>query len=107
LRKAIAIDEVREHFQRANSVRGKMPSGGKGLTSRTYRIAVMVPDRPGALAELTSSLGEEGLNIKNIELQKVREDYRGTFHVYFSTLDDAKLATSVLNEEGFEARVMD
>lgn len=107
LRKAINRGEADKHFAEANAVREGMPSGGKGLTSRTFRIAVMVPDRPGALAELTSCLGEEGLNIKNIELQKVREDYRGTFHLYFATLDDAERACSVLEQEGFETRVME
>lgn len=107
LRTAVKRDEVDEHFREANEIREKMPAGGKGLTSRTFKIAVMVPDRPGALAEVTACLAEEGLNIKNLELQKVREDYRGTFHLYFAAREDAERAASALEEEGFDTRVMD
>lgn len=94
-------------FQEASRARSKIPRGTKGLSSSVHRIAAMVPDRPGALAELTSAVAKKGINIKDIELKKVREDYGGTFHVYFADKNTAEDAVAVLNDVGFSSRVID
>lgn len=106
---ADALDNPRmeKEFNRARETRMMIPQQEKGIISSTERVAVMVPDRPGALAELTSCLADQGINIKDLELQKVREDYRGTFLIRFSDLDTASRAAEVLREKDFDARVMD
>ncbi len=94
-------------FRGANQLRDELPKSSKGISSSTFKVAVMIPDRPGALGELTSILGEKGINIRNLELQKVREDYGGTFQVYFDSLEEAREANRVILNYGFESRVVD
>lgn len=94
-------------FAEAGELRGELPRSSKGISSSTFKVAVMIPDKPGALAEMTSSLAEEGINIRDLELQKVREDYGGTFQVYFDSLEAAREAKEILMNHGFESRVMD
>ncbi|MBS3766276.1 prephenate dehydrogenase/arogenate dehydrogenase family protein [Candidatus Bipolaricaulota bacterium] len=98
---------IGQKFEEAGELRGELPRSSKGISSSTFKVAVMIPDRPGALAEMTSSLAEEGINIRDLELQKVREDYGGTFQVYFDSLEAAREAKEILLNHGFESRVMD
>ena len=100
-------DELEEVFEEASRLRDELPKSSKGISSSTFKVAVMIPDRPGALGELTSALGERGINIRDLELQKVREDYGGTFQVYFDSLEAAREANRVIMNCGFESRVVD
>ncbi|MFP4202374.1 MAG: prephenate dehydrogenase/arogenate dehydrogenase family protein [Candidatus Acetothermia bacterium] len=99
--------EIEEKFEEAGKLRDGLPRSSKGISSSTFRVAVLIPDRPGALAEMTGALAEEGINIRDLELQKVREDYGGTFQVYFDSLEAARDAKEILLNHGFESRVMD
>jgi prephenate dehydrogenase len=44
-------------------------------------LQVPVPDRPGALAELTATLGEAGVNIEDLQIVHSPEGGRGTVHL--------------------------
>ncbi|MFW6005887.1 MAG: prephenate dehydrogenase/arogenate dehydrogenase family protein [Candidatus Bipolaricaulota bacterium] len=98
---------LKKAFEEASQLRKELPKSSKGISSSTFKVAVMIPDRPGALGELTSILGKEGINIRDLELQKVREDYGGTFQVYFDSLGEAREANRVILNYGFESRVVD
>ncbi|MEF8798929.1 MAG: prephenate dehydrogenase/arogenate dehydrogenase family protein [Candidatus Bipolaricaulota bacterium] len=100
-------EEIRREFEESAKFRDELPRSSKGISSSTFKVAVMIPDKPGALAKLTSCLAEEGINIRDLELQKVREDYGGTFQVYFDSLETAKKASKIMMNNGFESRVVD
>jgi len=100
-------DGLEKAFRDASQLRNELPKSSKGISSSTFKVAVMIPDRPGALGELTSILGEKGINIRDLELQKVREDYGGTFQVFFDSLEEARKANRVILNNGFESRVVD
>lgn len=100
-------EEIRRKFEESGKLRDELPRSSKGISSSTFKVAVMIPDRPGALAELTSSLADEDINIRDLELQKVREDYGGTFQVYFDSLQTAREASKIMMNHGFESRVIE
>lgn len=64
-------------------------------------LQVPVPDRPGVLAELTSTMGEAGVNIEDLQIVHSPEGGRGTVHltVAAASADDAERA---LRERWFE-----
>lgn len=97
--------KLREQFSKSINFRDSIPRRQKGLISPLHRISVFLPDHPGALAELTSVLSKEGLNIKDIELLRVRENFEGIFQVYFDSQKDTKRAAQILNQAGFQSRV--
>ncbi|MFP4589392.1 MAG: prephenate dehydrogenase/arogenate dehydrogenase family protein [Candidatus Acetothermia bacterium] len=97
---------IRESFRSAGELRSNLGKGGKGFSSSLHRVAVMVPDRPAALADITAKIAEEGLNIRDLELQKVREDYGGTFHIMFASRDAAEAAAVALNDDDYQARLI-
>lgn len=97
----------REEFERAQALRASLPRAAKGFLGVFPRIRVILPDRPGALAALTGALAREGINIKDLELLRVREEIGGTFQIYLGSGEDAKRAVTILRGIGYQARVVD
>lgn len=61
---------------------------------------VPVPDRPGVLAEVTTLLGEAGVNIRDVEIAHSAEGDRGVL-VLVVDADAAERARAVLGARGF------
>ena len=59
---------------------------------------------PGALLSVMQPLAEEGLNIRDIELMKVRENVAGTLLLAFKTEDEAARAVKLLRYLGYEVK---
>ena len=94
---------MRGQFQDAEQTRDFIPTDRKGFLKPLADVFVFTSDRPGALVDITSSLFQAKLNIKDIELLRIREGTGGTFRLGFDSLLDAKQAVDVLNLAGFSA----
>jgi len=88
-------------FDEAREARATIPARGKGFLEPLADVYVRAQDRPGELVALTTALAEARLNIKEIELLRVREGTDGTFRLSFSDLPTAEQAAAVLDEAGF------
>ncbi len=99
-------NELRRAFERAARFRKALPVRPKGLLRPCAEVAVWVPDRPGALAEITAAVARAGVNIKDIELLKVREGLGGTFRLGFETPQDAQRVVEALQRLGYESWVL-
>jgi len=97
----------REEFERARALRASLPRAVKGFLRDFPRIRVIIPDRPGALAKITGALAEKGINIKDLELLRVREEIGGTFQIHLGSGEEAEEAARILQGIGYEARVVD
>lgn len=65
-------------------------------------LQVPIPDRPGALAQLTAALSERSVNIEDLQIIHSPEGGRGTVHLTVAGADlDA--ATEAAQVHGFEA----
>jgi prephenate dehydrogenase len=64
-------------------------------------LQVAVPDRPGALADLTACLGAAGVNIEDLQIVHSPEGGRGTVHLTVASAA-AEDAGRALEERGFE-----
>ena len=60
--------------------------------------------RPGVIAEIGLALGEQGVNINDIEVMKVREGEGGTLRLGFDSADGAERAMGILAGIGYTAR---
>lgn len=96
-----AIDSMEREFVQANLAREKIPRGAKGFLQSLYDLLIMVDDKPGMLFKITKSLYEKGINIKDIELVKVREGRGGVFRISFETREVMNMAAETLNNNGF------
>jgi prephenate dehydrogenase len=97
------LDALEETFTDAQTARDAVPGDSKGFLHPLADIYVRAPDEPGIIHELTGHLVAADLNIKDMELQKIREGTGGTFRLAFATAADADAAVDALQEADYEA----
>ncbi len=93
---------LKNDFSRSRTLRNRIPRSMKGFLTALVDISVYVDDKPGQLAKLTTALSKAGINIKDMELLKIREGRGGTFRLSFENDTTAQQAKAILNENGFE-----
>lgn len=96
------IRSLGREFRSSRNLRARIPKDMKGFVHRLETLEVFMSDQPGSLARLTGSLAKHRINIKDIELMKVREGTGGTFRLSFETSDERVQARQVLQKSGFE-----
>ena len=65
-------------------------------------MVVTIEDRPGAIVEVLSFLGTEGINIKDIEILRIREGDGGTLKLSLEDSVAVDRAVVVLERHGFK-----
>jgi prephenate dehydrogenase len=103
----LANNSLGASFASASRTRSGIPSGNKGFIRPYFDILVVVKDHPGMIATMSAELAKEEINIKDIEVLKVREGEGGTIRMAFESIDTAKKAVTLLNTLGFSARERD
>ena len=92
-------------FEVANIRRAAIPRTAKGFIRTLSEIMVVVEDMPGVIADIATACSERDLNIKDIEVVKVREGEGGTLRLAFEREDEALDAVEHLTERGYTARM--
>ncbi|GMQ80892.1 MAG: prephenate dehydrogenase [Rhodothermia bacterium] len=92
---------IEERFQSAEDIRTSIPPRSKGFIQPLADVFVFVSDQPGAISDMTGRLTDDQLNIKDIELLKIREGTGGTFRIGLETEAAAERALIVLTDAGY------
>jgi prephenate dehydrogenase len=103
LRDAVAgdrADEVESTFARAKEARLRLATKPQ-VRAGVAVLQVEAPDRPGALAELTSILANGSVNIEDLQIVHSPEGGRGTVHLTVA-IDAAAHAAEVLVAGGLD-----
>jgi prephenate dehydrogenase len=95
-----AADQVESGFEEAKAARLSLTAKPKVRTGVGV-LQVPVPDRPGALADLTASLGAAAVNIEDLQIVHSPEGGRGTVHLTIAA-PELEPATRALEGGGFE-----
>jgi len=93
---------LQSDFTRARKLRNAIPRTMKGFLHSLSDVYVFVQDKPGVLAIMTGALAKAKINIKDMELLKIREGSGGTFRLAFDSADVAGKAARILRKKGFE-----
>ncbi len=93
---------LKKEFQRAKELRDAIPKNTKGFLAPLHDIFVQIKDEPGSLQKMTRILAKNRINIKDIELLKIREGMGGTFRLSFDSASVAAFAVKVLQKHGFD-----
>lgn len=95
-------ESIREEFEKAGVRRQTIPKDMRGFISQMHHLLVGLSDQPGALHELTGVMSAAGINIKDLELVKIREGTAGSFRIGFSSAEEADSARQHLERSGFK-----
>ena len=97
------VGELAHSFDAARAVRSKIPKDFKGFLAPLCDIFVYAQDQPGTLMHITSTLYAKNINIKDIELLKIRVGTGGAFRLSFMDEQAADAAVTALNDAGCRA----
>ncbi len=96
------ISRLAEYFSEARKNRDEIPQNTKGFLTSVYDIFIFVEDKPGMISKISTALYKEGINIKDIELLKIREGTGGTFRLAFESEVEAERAKKLIGKLGFK-----
>ena len=88
-------------FKAAKELRDAIPKNSKGFLHPLHELYVSVDDRPGVLSSMTTALYRAKINIKDIELLKIRDGRGGTFRLSFETKKETEAAARILRKNHF------
>ena len=97
-------NSIAKKFESARIKRDEIPKSNKGFIKQIYDVFVFVKDEPGVLSKISTALFENNINIKDIELLKIREGTGGTFRFAFESESDAERAKMVIEKIGFSTK---
>ena len=97
------LDDLKPDFETANDYRRQVPKTGKGFLSPLTDVMVFVTDQVGVVAKIASALTEKDIDIRDIELLKIREKEGGVFRLSFDSVNLANDAVKILENIGFQA----
>jgi prephenate dehydrogenase len=99
------LEKLEAQFSNAKKLRDAIPRDMKGFHRPLVDILVSVEDKPGTLSKVSTALCRHRINIKDIELLKVREGETGTFRLSFETEKVARRVMDVLKKTGYKTTI--
>lgn len=97
-------DALQKGFEKARALRNNIPSKMKGYLPQVHEIIVTVPDKPGVIGNLAGIMGENGININDIEIMRVREGEGGTIRIALGNETQQAEAVRVLRNAGITVK---
>lgn len=88
-------------FDQARIFRDSFSSTSRGPIMPSYNISIEIPDKAGALAEITVLLAKHDLSIKNMNIVHNREAEFGALTVEFYSRQDMLKAVEILQLDSF------
>lgn len=99
------INQLGGELRKAVHIRNQIPAKGKGFLFPLTEVMVYVPDQVGVIAKISTVLANSHIDIRDIELLKIREREGGVFRLAFGSLDEAEQAIKVLESINYQASI--
>lgn len=104
LRSVVALGDetsLRQTLADAREARRTLP-GKETATGALVELHVPIPDRPGVLAEVTTTVGAVGVNIEDLSISHAAEGGRGTLRLAIIGFKPAGVAREALERIGYD-----
>jgi prephenate dehydrogenase len=95
---------IAKKFEAARIKRDEIPKSNKGFLNKIYDVFVFVKDEPGVISKISTALYNNNINIKDLELLKIREGSGGTFRFAFESETEAQKARTIIEQIGFSTK---
>lgn len=86
---------------------GRRALPGKDIEAAPFVVRIPIPDKPGVLAEVTTTVGNAGVNIEDLEIAHAAEGGRGTLVLTVGGGDAAEKVRALLQSRGYDPRVIE
>jgi prephenate dehydrogenase len=90
--------------QRAKRTRDALPIVRRSMLPRVFDVVVAIPDRPMELAKLLGVLGGHAINVRDVEVLKIRETGGEAIRVGVGSAEERERAIEALRDAGYGAR---
>ncbi|HEY8338326.1 MAG TPA: prephenate dehydrogenase/arogenate dehydrogenase family protein [Egibacteraceae bacterium] len=104
LRSLVAVGDeksLRATLEEARAARRALP-GKETVTGALVELRLPIPDRPGVLAEVTTTVGGVGVNIEDLGIEHAPEGGRGTLRLAIIGPANAARARAALEALGYD-----
>jgi len=91
---------LRRLLDSARELRAVLP-GSIPAEEVSVRLRVLIPDRPGVVSEVTNIVGQNGLNVLDLELLHLKDGDEAVLELSFSSESALRTAESVLRDNGY------
>ncbi|MFQ5603497.1 MAG: prephenate dehydrogenase/arogenate dehydrogenase family protein [bacterium] len=102
LRRLMNQSELESEFIAAAHNRLSIPTDTRGFIKPHFDVTVVVEDKPGVISSIAAILAEQNINIKDIEILKVREGDAGTLRLAFESRRNRQQAMQLLSSSGYQ-----
>ncbi|ULO09323.1 prephenate dehydrogenase [Paenibacillus sp. 19GGS1-52] len=96
---------IQKAFDEANSFRSQLPERRKGMIAPLFDLHIDVPDHPGIIGRIATELGDQGINLSNVQIIESREDVPGIMRLSFRQERDMELAKVLLQHNDYTVYV--
>jgi prephenate dehydrogenase len=93
-----------QKYERAKQYIMKMPKTKKGFSKSLSHLYVIIEDKPGSIAKLTSLIASQDFDIKDIGVVKIKEGEAATIRISFSDQNIASKVGSYIVKHGYRCR---
>jgi len=107
VRNHLLDQDLETYFDRAATTRLAIPKDSKGFLRPLYDVSIAVEDIPGVIAKFSNLLAKNTINIKDIEVLKVREGEGGSIRLAFETERERQEAVKLIRDAGFSCYARD
>jgi prephenate dehydrogenase len=97
------LSQLSEAFENANRCRENVPRYTKGFVRPLTDVLVYVDDQVGVVARIANALSQNKIDIRDMELLKIREKEGGVFRLSFASISEANEAIQVLQSIHYQA----
>lgn len=94
-------DGLRAALGAARSARRSLP-GKESVTGTLVELLLPIPDRPGVLADVATTVGSTGVNIEDLRIEHAPEGGQGTMVLAIIGPEQAERARVALGARGYE-----
>lgn len=91
-------------FENARTKRDVIPKNTKGFINPLFDVFIYVEDKAGVLSKLSTLMFKNNINIKDIEILKIREGTGGTMRFSFENKEIADIAKHLIEQAGFKTQ---
>ncbi len=98
---------IHDFYKEAKEFRDQFPVKKKGAIPSSNDLYIDISDHPGELGKVATLIGQEGLNLTNLNIIELRETISGVLHLSFQTEEERDLAIPLLEKHGYHTYLND